>query len=111
MAIALSPKRPREYVLEADRASARPTVFMLTPPTHEMILALQEGRAVTHAAAQGLALVRGCLRGWRDLPDEAGADVPFDGSAGADELDWQTVSELGSECLRLSRLATAEKKG
>jgi hypothetical protein len=82
MVIAVDPNTTVEYVLREDRSLPREqqTVFLVKP------LTLQEEHEVPRVAANDgheggtLILVRG-LRGWSNLRDAAGADVPFEGDS------------------------------
>ncbi len=93
MAIAVDPKQTFQYVLKCDRdlADEEQTVFelrglttaeearvadsMITSVPGESELSLRSG---THQ----LTLLRAGLRGWRNLRDAAGVEVPFESTKG-----------------------------
>jgi hypothetical protein len=125
MIIPLSKKTVSEYIIRADRDSAAPTTFLIAPLSVIQRAQIEDQQAQyfksTDDAApkpafclaynQGFAMaVRLGLKGWRNLKDASGAEVPFKESAGVlDEdtlnlLPYEVVQELGAKILSLSSL-------
>lgn len=105
MVIALNPTIAREVVIESEKGSPSPTVFLVRPPTHAWVEAKPVGeRKLTEVVADH-------LDGWKGLMDASGAEVPFPGS-GASALDLlpaSVVQELGVACIGMTFLSKEDK--
>lgn len=117
MAIALDPKRVREYVLKAERALPveEQTVFLLRALTVYDRAELADAYTKDHLAKRLIEMVRFTLAGWRNFKRADGTEAPFTlDSAGrptvecVEQIAQPIMSELVGESLGIEEITPAE---
>lgn len=122
MGIARNPSKLIDFVVAEERGSANPTTFSLRPVQRGLLIEVEN---MVMGKLQGMPLgtlrnrvLKECLRGWKGLMDESGAEVPFqaqpDGRISDDCLekifpDWGY--QMFDFLLAEAKLTGAEKKG
>jgi len=122
MGIARNPSKLLDFVVAEERTSPSPTVFSLRPIQRSLLVEVENmiggGTGRLPLGTLRSRVLKECLRGWKGLVDETGAEVPFvgqpDGRITDDCLeriypDWgyQMFEFLISD----ARLTAGEKKG
>ena len=116
MVIILKPQAPQEFILERERGTERPSVFVyrtLTPDELADVVdstaSTRGGEIIFHHAKAALKVLRLALIGWRDVMDENGVEVPF---PGADEaiamLSEEDRTEI-AQAIRFGSEVTADE--
>lgn len=111
MVIALSPEVPREVVVESEKGSDSPTVFLVTPPTHGWVEQNQFTDKREDYFKTSLKWTLKHLVGWKNMRDANGVEVPWPGNSqlAVAMLPLSIVTEIATAALRMTLLDTEEK--
>lgn len=122
MGIARNPNKLIDFVVAEERGTSSPTTFQLRPIQRGLLIEIENAIALA-AGKNPIGTLRNrtlkeCLRGWRGLIDENGAEVPFQAQPDGritDEALERIYPDWGYEMFEFllgeARLTAGEKKG
>lgn len=121
------PRKGREYVLESERdlPTEEQTVFLLDDlKERDRVKVMdsfavgqsEDGTTIRGTGTRTYLVLKGGLRGWRNLTDDTGLDVPcgLEGNvitdASLEMLPWSVKDELVGEIMRSNVLDASDKE-